>query len=122
MRCHNDLLLAYELVGSAAQDKQLNIPESGNGIPDLLDEVRFGTEFLIRIADKTGAAFGRVHLDGGCPPESVTLLTQLTVQNSGSTMARAAALAYAAVVWKESKFDDAFAKKCQDEAQKSWTY
>jgi hypothetical protein len=120
VRCHNDLLLGYQIVASAAKDNQLNIPESGNKIPDLLDEVRYGTEYLIRIADKTGAAFGRCHLQGGCPPESVTNPAQLTVQNSGATMARAAALAYAAVVWKESKLDDAFAKKCQEEAQKSW--
>jgi hypothetical protein len=118
--CHNDLLLGYELVASAAKDNQLNIPESGNNIPDLLDEIRYGTEYLIRIADKTGAAFGRCHLLGGSPPESVKAPAQLTAQNSGSTIARAAALAYAAVVWKESKFDDAFAKKCQEEAQKSW--
>ena len=34
-----DLLRAYELNSSAFKDNQLNIPESRNGIPDLLDEI-----------------------------------------------------------------------------------
>ena len=120
VRCHNDLLLAYQLVADAAKDKQLNIPESGNGIPDLLDEVRFGTEYLIRICDKNGACFGKCFLQGGSPPDSVKNPAQLTATSSQSTMSRAAALAYAAVVWKESKFDDSFAQRCLDESLRSW--
>ena len=34
-----DLMRAYELNPNAFKDNQLNIPESGNGIPDLLDEI-----------------------------------------------------------------------------------
>lgn len=120
VRCHNDLLLAYLLVANSAKDKDLNIPESGNGAPDLLDEVRYGTEYLIRLCDKDGAAFGKVHEQGGCPPDSVKNPVQITEISGAATMARAAALAMASVVWKESKFDDAFAKKCQDEAKRSW--
>ncbi len=120
VRCHNDLLLAYQLVADAAKDKQLNIPESGNGAPDMLDEIRWGTEYLIRICDKDGAAFGKCFLQGGSPPDSVKNPAQLTVTTSQSTMARAAALAYAAVVWKESKADDKFAQKCLDESLRSW--
>ena len=120
VRCHNELLLGVELLGDAAKDSQLNIPESGNGFPDMLDEVRYGTEFLIRMRDKTGAAFGRVHEDGTSPPEADKNPVQLTQTNSDATLARAAALAYAAVVWREFKLDDAFAQKCQDEAMLSW--
>src|SRR5205807_2406407 len=109
-----------QLFGSAAADNQLNIPESGNGVPDILDEAKYGTEFLIRMADSMGAAFGKAHELGTSPPEADKTPVQLTVQTSCSTMSRCAALAYSAVVWKESKLDDAFAKKCQDEAEKGW--
>lgn len=37
-----DLLYAYELAPSTFTDGQLNIPESGNGIPDILDEAAYG--------------------------------------------------------------------------------
>ena len=119
---HNMLLMAYEMamVKGGPKDTDLNIPESGNGIPDELDEIRNGTEFLLRDNDGTGAAFGRVHQEFGSPPESVTAAVQLTMPNSEVTMGRAAALAYAAVVWRESKFDNAFAGKCLAESMKSW--
>ncbi|MCW8128973.1 MAG: glycoside hydrolase family 9 protein [Planctomycetota bacterium] len=120
VRCHNDLLLAYLLVAGAAKDNELNIPESGNKAPDMLDEIRYCTEFLMRVCDKEGAAFGKVHELGGCPPDAVKNPVQLTEVSGASTMARAAALAMAAVVWKESKFDDAFAKKCEEESRRSW--
>ncbi|MCY3022429.1 MAG: glycoside hydrolase family 9 protein [Planctomycetota bacterium] len=118
--CHNGLLLAWQLFGDAAKDGELNIPESGNKIPDILDEIRYGTEFLIRMADKDGAAFGKCHELGTSPPEADKTPVQLTQTSSASTMTRCAALAYAALVWKESKLDDAFAKTCQDEALKAW--
>lgn len=118
----NMLLMAYEMamVKGGPKDKELNIPESGNGIPDELDEIRVATEFLLRDTDGTGAAFGRVHQEPGSPPETVTAAVQLTMPNSEVTMGRAAALAYAAVVWRESKFDNAFATKCLAESMKSW--
>ena len=101
----NMLLMAYEMamVKGGPKDKDLNIPESGNRIPDELDEIRVGTEFLLRDNDGTGAAFGRVHQESGSPPETVTAAVQLTMPNSEVTMGRAAALAYAAVVWSESQ-------------------
>jgi len=117
---HNYLLAIYEMIAGAAKDKELNIPESGNGVPDVLDEIRVGTEFLIRDHDGTGAAFGRVHQAPGSPPESVKTAVQLTMPNSETTMARAAALAYAAAVWRESKLDPAFEKKCLEESMRSW--
>jgi len=40
--CVFDLLNAYELAPAKFTDSQLNIPESGNGIPDILDEAEFG--------------------------------------------------------------------------------
>jgi endoglucanase len=116
----NFMLLTYEMSAGGPKDKELNIPESGNGFPDVLDEIRVGSEFLIRDHDGTGAAFGRVHQAGGSPPESVKTPVQLTQPNSETTMGRAAALAYAACVWKESKLDDAFARKCLDESMRSW--
>ena len=118
--CHNDLLLAVQLVGDAAKDRQLDIPESGNGVPDLLDEVRYGTEWFLRMGDATGAAWGRVYEKTGCPPEDDKTPVMLTQQASGATMNRAATLAYASVVWTERKIDPAFAKKCLAESRKSW--
>ena len=45
------LLTLYEMFPKAFTDGQLNIPESGNGIPDLVDEARWGVDFWVRMQD-----------------------------------------------------------------------
>ncbi|MEK7767296.1 MAG: glycoside hydrolase family 9 protein, partial [bacterium] len=42
------LALAYELHPAAFTDGELNIPESGNGLPDILDEARWGLDYYVR--------------------------------------------------------------------------
>jgi endoglucanase len=41
-------------------DGQLNLPESGNGIPDVLDEVEFGLRVWLRSQDARGAVSGHL--------------------------------------------------------------
>jgi hypothetical protein len=118
--CHNELLLGVQVLGDGPKDGDLAIPESGNRVPDVLDEVRYGTEWFLRMADAGGAAWGRVYEKTACPPEADTSPVMLTQQTSGATMNRCAALAYAALVWQEKKLDPAFAKRCLDESLKSW--
>ncbi len=56
-------LIAYETNPAAFPDKQLNIPESGNGISDLLDEARWGLEFYLENQLPSGAVpLGRANL------------------------------------------------------------
>jgi hypothetical protein len=52
------LLLAWEMSRDRHFDGQLNIPESGNGIPDMLDEVRFHVEFLREVQLEDGRCLG----------------------------------------------------------------
>lgn len=53
-----DLLNAYALNPERFTDNQLNLPESGNGVPDLLDEARFGLEIWRLSMDKNGGVSG----------------------------------------------------------------
>ena len=118
--CNIYLLPAIQMIGDAAQDKELNIPESGNKIPDLLDEMKYSIEWFIRMADSTGAAYGRMYMPVECPPSKSTKPCQLIEQSSGATMNRLAMLALAAVVWNERKVEPAFSKKCLSESLKAW--
>jgi hypothetical protein len=45
------LLQAYQDYPSAF-DNDIGIPESGNGIPDILDEVKWGMDFLVKLQDE----------------------------------------------------------------------
>ncbi len=53
----SDLLWAYELYPDQFTDSQLNIPEGGNGTPDLLDEIRWELEFLRKMQDANSGGF-----------------------------------------------------------------
>ena len=52
--CVWDLLGAYEMFPSRFADGQWNIPESGNGIPDVLDEAAVQVDFFLRTQDAAG--------------------------------------------------------------------
>jgi hypothetical protein len=49
-----ELLFAYEQNPNVWRDGQLNIPESQNGIPDLLDEIAWELEFYLRMQRPDG--------------------------------------------------------------------
>ncbi|MDZ7808681.1 MAG: glycoside hydrolase family 9 protein [Gracilimonas sp.] len=43
-------------------DSQLNIPESGNDIPDILDEIRYGLEWLLKVQHSNGGIHHKVSI------------------------------------------------------------
>jgi len=53
-----DMLLPFILSGGVLNDDNLGIAESGNGIPDLLDEVRYEVDSWLRLRDGKGYAHG----------------------------------------------------------------
>lgn len=50
----NDLIASYLMFPENFKDKQLNIPESGNGIPDILDEALYGVEVWRKAQNEQG--------------------------------------------------------------------
>ena len=48
------LLLAYELTPDHYTDGELHIPESGNGIPDIVDEAAWGVDYYRRLQRPNG--------------------------------------------------------------------
>ena len=56
------VLTAYELYPAAFGDGDLDLPESGNGVPDVLDEAEWGLSFYIDHQYPNGAIpLGRVN-------------------------------------------------------------
>jgi hypothetical protein len=55
-----DLLSAYEIAPARFTDNQLNIPESGNGVPDILDEAAYGLTVWQRSMNTAGGVSGFV--------------------------------------------------------------
>ncbi|MBD3422277.1 MAG: glycosyl hydrolase family 5 [Chitinivibrionales bacterium] len=53
-----DLLLPFVLTGGSIDNDDLGIAESGNGIPDIVDEARNEVDFWLRLRDGRGYAHG----------------------------------------------------------------
>lgn len=49
LRVAQELLLTYEMAPDNFTDRELNIPESGNGLPDILDEAAWLPRFCYRL-------------------------------------------------------------------------
>ena len=66
------LLQAWEESPGAFPDGSLGIPESGNGVSDLLDEVRWELDFLLKMQLPDGSVLSRLHAattaSGEAPP------------------------------------------------------
>lgn len=59
-----NLLLAYECFPSKFDDNDLNIPESGNGIPDIIDEAKWTVDFFKRMQKDHGGVCGGIETTG----------------------------------------------------------
>ena len=59
-----DLLYAYEIAPEKFGDGQLHVPESGNGVPDVLDEAAFGLEVWAKSMTPEGGVSGYVETYG----------------------------------------------------------
>lgn len=59
-----NLVNAYEINPAAFSDNY-NIPESGNGVPDLLDEMKWELDWILRMQLDDGSVANRVSSQGG---------------------------------------------------------
>ncbi len=108
-------------------DGQLNIPESANGIPDVLDEVRWELEFMLAMQvpvghTKAGMVHHKVHDVAwtGLPlaPDQDPRQRALVPPSTAATLNLAATAAQAARIWKD--LDPAFSTKCLQAAKTAW--
>jgi endoglucanase len=108
-------------------DGQLNIPESANGVPDLLDEVRWELEFMLAMqvpADtvKAGMVHHKIHDVAwtGLPmaPDQDPQTRALVPPSTAATLNLAATAAQAARIWKS--LDPAFSARCLHAAESAW--
>ena len=53
-----DMLLPYYISNGALSEDNLGITESGNGIPDIIDEARYEVDFWLRLRDGMGYSHG----------------------------------------------------------------
>jgi hypothetical protein len=130
-----ELLRAYEEIPAAFRD-DYNIPESGNGVPDILDEARWELDWLTRMQSADGSVLSVVDepaatspVFGGSKdtsPSKVTTPCFYGPATTAASYATAAAFAYASRILKAIPaagtaypgFADALATR----AAQAWTW
>lgn len=117
------LLQQYLESPKAYTDGQLSIPESGNGIPDILDEIKWGIEWLLKIQDKNGGVYHKVSIKkwtGEHLPHQETDQRYIFKVSSTGTAGAIAVFALGYQVFK--KFDHDFAEELKQAALKGWQF
>jgi endoglucanase len=123
-----ELLWAYELYPGRAGGVRLNIPESGDEVPDLLDEARWNLEWMLTMQDRDGGVWHKLtserfgsfvmpHLDDG-GPRYVIGTGSPPFKSSCASGDFAAVMAIAARVYR--RFDAAFAASALEAAEDAW--
>lgn len=117
-----DLMWAYISFPEVFTDGLADIPESGNGIPDILDEAKTELDFFLKMQDADGGVYHRVHPDDGTRAIVDTFSDDDggNVKSTGTTAHTAGTFALASTVYKN--FDNAYADTLMKAAVKAWEY
>lgn len=108
------LLAAYEHYKAYYDTLNLNIPESGNSMPDLLDEIKWNLDWMLTVQDPAdGGVYNKVtnaNFDGMVMPNAATNPRYFCAKGTAATFDFAAVMAVASRVYQS--YDPAFATQC----------
>lgn len=117
--CHaiNSLLLAYELYGEVFTD-EVGIPESGNGIPDVMDEVKYEIDWLLKMQDAaSGAVYSTVNVIDNSTASYLLYIEPVSME---ATIHFAATMAKFSYLYQS--YDLNFATQCLKAADRAYRY
>jgi endoglucanase len=119
------LLRGYSESPAAFAD-DTNIPESGNGVPDILDEIKWEVDWMGRMQETDGSVLSIAGHAGASPPSADTSPCKYGPANTSAAFSSAAAFAYASIVFHGStaatKTYPGYAGALATMAQKAWTW
>lgn len=98
-----------------------NIPESGNGIPDLLDEAKWGIDHLLRMQLDDGSVLSIVGLSHASPPSAATGPSYYGTPNTSAALNTSAAFAIASKVYRAIGMTE-YADTLVVRSEKAWNW
>jgi endoglucanase len=114
---------AWERFRDRLKGFRLDLPESGNGTPDYLNELRWEMAWLLKMQAPDGSVYHKLstqNFGGFILPERETAERYFTPWSSAATADFVAMAAMAARGF--GPYDDAFARRCLDAAGKSYRF
>lgn len=120
------MLLAYEMYPDYWREKNLNIPESGNILPDILDETLFNLRWMLTMQDTDGGVYHKCttrQFEGFVMPEEAREKRYVIQKNTAASLDFAATMAHAAGVLDEFKgVLPGLADSCRKAAKAAWEW
>ncbi len=126
LRIVSDLATVYLMKPENFIDGQLNIPESGNGIPDILDEAAWGVKHLLAVQQDNGGV-GTWFETTGHPqageglPDKDKYVYYVSAPSRNGTLEYAAAVSTLALAMKKAGAAND-AQKYFNSAKKAWQF
>lgn len=117
------LIMLYEQYPEVIKDMALNIPESGNGVSDLLDELKYELDWLVTMQDDDGGLFFKLttkKFDGMIMPHEGTLKRYIIGKSTAASLDFAAVAAKAYRVFLP--IDEGYARECLRAAEGAWQW
>ncbi len=113
---------ALDLAPDNFRDGDLDIPESGNGIPDVLDELEWGMDWALTMQDEDGGVFWRIasRTWDGVPPHDVDQPRLIAERTTHATAVFAAAAAIHSRLIRP--YRPARADAVLDAARRAWRF
>ena len=117
------MLNLIEMVPKAVASDDLNIPESGNGIRDLLDEIRYELDWVMTMQDEDGGVYHKLTALTFGPfimPGAYDLDRYIIGKGTTSSLNFAAVMAQASRVFSE--VDPEFSSGALEAAERAWDW
>ncbi len=114
----DNLILAYEMNPDAFTDST-GILESGNNIPDILDEVRYEAQWLLKMQEeKTGGVYESAIVEADEESDASIAPVVVTPISMDATISFASMMAKFSYFYQQ--YDDEFATTCLKAADRAW--
>ncbi len=122
----HDLLSAYEEKPDVWAD-DYNIPESNNGIPDLLDELKWELDWMLKMQEESGAVLHKIsstNFNSSSPPSADTEVRRYAPTTASATISACGAFAHAAIVYQSLDDVDmqAYGDELETAALNAWNW
>lgn len=121
------LMAAYEHFPAYYHDRDLNIPESGDEVPDLLDEVMWNLDWMLTMQDPNdGGVYHKLttkNFEGAVMPHEAVAQRYVVKKGTAAALNFAATMATASRVYAE--YDEAFpgfSSRALEAAEAAWNW
>ncbi len=118
------MMSAFEHYPERAGGLETNIPESGDGVPDILDEIRWNLEWMLSMQDpEDGGVYHKLttkSFPDMIMPAMDSESRWVVMKTTPATLDFAASIAQASRVYKP--YDEDFSHRCLEAALKAWQW